>query len=126
MGDKSPKAKDKAKKQDTAGKNQKKATAAAKVSQQGNAGAAKKLKQYGFDLVVTVLGGHEKLTGPQHAGEQRVSRVACERFERLATLFRNRRAQRDEGHAPRLCLASALLGPIRTRGLKTMVDMRKT
>jgi hypothetical protein len=42
MGDKSPKAKEKAKKQDTAGKNQKKATAAAKVSQQGNAGAAKK------------------------------------------------------------------------------------
>ena len=30
MGDKSPKAKDKAKKQDTAGKNQKKATADAK------------------------------------------------------------------------------------------------
>jgi hypothetical protein len=42
MGDKSPKAKEKAKKQDTAGKNQKKATAAAKASQQGNAGAAKK------------------------------------------------------------------------------------
>jgi len=42
MGDKSPKAKEKAKKQDTVGKNQKKATAAAKVSAQGAAGAAKK------------------------------------------------------------------------------------
>jgi len=42
MGDKSPKAKEKAKKQDTADKNQKKATAAAKVFQQGSAGAAKK------------------------------------------------------------------------------------
>jgi hypothetical protein len=41
MGDKSPKAKEKAKKQDTAGKDQKKATAAAKVSAQGNAGAKK-------------------------------------------------------------------------------------
>jgi hypothetical protein len=42
MGDKSPKAKEKAKKQGTADKNQKKATAATKASQQGNAGAAKK------------------------------------------------------------------------------------
>ena len=42
MGDKSPKAKEKAKKQDTAGKNQKKANAAAKVSQQGSPGGAKK------------------------------------------------------------------------------------
>jgi hypothetical protein len=42
MGDKSPKAKSKAKKQDTAEKNQKTATAAAKVSQQGSGGAAKK------------------------------------------------------------------------------------
>jgi hypothetical protein len=42
MGDKSPKAKEKAKKQDTAGKDQKKASAAAKVAQQGAAGAAKK------------------------------------------------------------------------------------
>ena len=41
MGDKSPKAKEKAKKQDNAGKDQKKATAAAKVSAQGNAGAKK-------------------------------------------------------------------------------------
>jgi hypothetical protein len=41
MGDKSPKAKEKAKKQDTAGKDQKKATAAAKAPQQGS-GAAKK------------------------------------------------------------------------------------
>jgi hypothetical protein len=42
MGDKSPKAKEKAKKQDTLDKNQKKATAATKASQQGSAGAAKK------------------------------------------------------------------------------------
>ena len=42
MGDKSPKAKDKAKKQDTADKNQKKAAAATKASQQGSANAAKK------------------------------------------------------------------------------------
>jgi hypothetical protein len=41
MGDKSPKAKDKAKKQDTAGKDQKKAAAVAKANQ-GSAGAAKK------------------------------------------------------------------------------------
>jgi hypothetical protein len=41
MGDKSPKSKEKAKKQDTADKNQKKASAAAKVSQQGSAGAKK-------------------------------------------------------------------------------------
>jgi hypothetical protein len=44
MGDKSPKAKEKAKKQDTADKNQKKASAAAKVSQQGAANAAKKAR----------------------------------------------------------------------------------
>jgi hypothetical protein len=43
MGDKSPKAKDKAKKQDTADKNQKKAAAVAKASQ-GSAGAARKGK----------------------------------------------------------------------------------
>lgn len=43
MGDKSPKAKDKAKKQDTADKNQKKAAALAKSSQ-ASAGAAKKAK----------------------------------------------------------------------------------
>jgi hypothetical protein len=43
MGDKSPKAKEKAKKQDTADKDQKKATAVAKASQ-GSAGAAKKGK----------------------------------------------------------------------------------
>ena len=42
MGDKSPKAKEKAKKQDTAGKNQKQAAAATKAAQQGSAGAAKK------------------------------------------------------------------------------------
>jgi hypothetical protein len=42
MGDKSPKAKEKAKKQDTAGKDQKKASAATKASQQGSGGAAKK------------------------------------------------------------------------------------
>ena len=42
MGDKSPKAKEKAKKQDNAGKDQKKANAAAKVAQQGSAGTAKK------------------------------------------------------------------------------------
>jgi len=41
MGDKSPKAKAKAKKQDTNDKNQKKALAAVKVSQQGSAGAKK-------------------------------------------------------------------------------------
>jgi hypothetical protein len=41
MGDKSPKAKEKAKKQDTAGKDQKKAVAAAKVAQQGAAGGGK-------------------------------------------------------------------------------------
>jgi hypothetical protein len=43
MGDKSPKAKDKAKKQDTADKNQKKAAAVAKANQ-SSAGAAKKGK----------------------------------------------------------------------------------
>jgi hypothetical protein len=43
MGDKSPKAKDKAKKQDAAEKNQKKAAAVAKASQ-GSAWAAKKGK----------------------------------------------------------------------------------
>ncbi len=43
MGDKSPKAKDKAKKQDAADKNQKKAAAVAKASQ-GSVGAAKKGK----------------------------------------------------------------------------------
>jgi len=43
MGDKSPKAKEKAKKQDTADKNQKKANAVAKANQ-GSAGAAKKGK----------------------------------------------------------------------------------
>jgi hypothetical protein len=42
MGDKSPKAKEKAKKQDASDKNQRKATAAAKVLQQGAAGAVKK------------------------------------------------------------------------------------
>jgi hypothetical protein len=42
MGDKSPKAKDKAKKQNTSDKNQKKAVASAKVQAQGAAGAAKK------------------------------------------------------------------------------------
>ena len=42
MGDKSPKAKEKAKKQDNAGKNDKKAAAATKASQQGSAGAGKK------------------------------------------------------------------------------------
>jgi len=42
MGDKSPKAKEKAKKQDTAGKDQKKANAAAKAGQQGSAAGAKK------------------------------------------------------------------------------------
>ena len=42
MGDKSPKAKEKAKKQDASDKSQKKATAAAKVLQQGAAGAAKR------------------------------------------------------------------------------------
>ena len=41
MGDKSPKAKEKAKKQDTAGKNQKKANAMAKAPQQGAAAAKK-------------------------------------------------------------------------------------
>ena len=41
MGDKSPKAKEKAKKQDTAGKDQKKASAQAKASSQGSAGAKK-------------------------------------------------------------------------------------
>lgn len=41
MGDKSPKAKDKAKKQDTAGKDQKKAAAKSKAT---SAGAAKKGK----------------------------------------------------------------------------------
>ena len=41
MGDKSPKAKEKAKKQDNAGKNDKKAAAAQKASQQGSAGAKK-------------------------------------------------------------------------------------
>ena len=44
MGDKSPKAKEKARKQDTAGKAQKKASAAAKAAQQGSAGAAKKAR----------------------------------------------------------------------------------
>jgi hypothetical protein len=43
MGDKSPKAKDKAKKQDTAGKDQKKAAATVKANQ-SSAGAAKKGK----------------------------------------------------------------------------------
>jgi hypothetical protein len=43
MGDKSPKAKDKAKKQDTAGKNQKKAAAVAKAHQ-GSTAPAKKGK----------------------------------------------------------------------------------
>jgi hypothetical protein len=43
MGDKSPKAKDKAKKQDAADKNQRKAAAVAKASQQ-SAWAAKKGK----------------------------------------------------------------------------------
>jgi hypothetical protein len=42
VGDKSPKAKERAKKQDTAGKNQKKAAAVAKASQQGAASAGKK------------------------------------------------------------------------------------
>ena len=42
MGDKSPKAKDKAKKQDTADKNQKKAVANDKVSKQGAANAGGK------------------------------------------------------------------------------------
>ncbi len=42
MGDKSPKAKEKAKKQDTAGKNQKQVAAAAKAAQQGSGGAGKK------------------------------------------------------------------------------------
>ena len=42
MGDKSPKAKNKAKKQDTAGKDQKKAAAVAKATQAS--GAAKKGK----------------------------------------------------------------------------------
>jgi hypothetical protein len=42
MGDKSPKAKEKAKKQDSAGKDQKKAAASAKAAQQGSAGAGKK------------------------------------------------------------------------------------
>ena len=44
MGDKSPKAKQKAQKQDTAGKNQKKAAAQQKASSQGGANAAKKGK----------------------------------------------------------------------------------
>lgn len=44
MGDKSPKAKQKAKKQDTADKNQKKTAAASKAAQQGSAGAAKKAR----------------------------------------------------------------------------------
>jgi hypothetical protein len=43
MGDKSPKAKDKAKKQDTANKDQKKAAAAAKANQ-ASAGSARKGK----------------------------------------------------------------------------------
>jgi len=42
MGDKSPKAKEKAKKQDTAGKNQKQAAASAKAAQQGTPSAGKK------------------------------------------------------------------------------------
>jgi len=42
MGDKSPKAKEKAKKQGDVDKNQKKAAAVAKAFQQGSAGAAKK------------------------------------------------------------------------------------
>ena len=42
MGDKSPKAKDKAKKQDTAGKNQQKAAAAAKAAPPAPGGAKKK------------------------------------------------------------------------------------
>jgi hypothetical protein len=44
MGDKSPKNKDKAKKQDAVEKNQKKVAAAAKVTNQASAGGAKKLK----------------------------------------------------------------------------------
>ena len=44
MGDKSPKAMDKAKKQDTAGKNQKQASAVTKATQ-GSAGAAKKVQR---------------------------------------------------------------------------------
>lgn len=42
MGDKSPKAKERAKKQDSANKDQKKAAAAAKVSQQGAPSSGKK------------------------------------------------------------------------------------
>ncbi len=42
MGDKSPKAKEKAKKQDATNKNQQKAAAAQKVSQQSTPGAGKK------------------------------------------------------------------------------------
>lgn len=42
VGDKSPKAKERAKKQDAADKNQKKAAAQAKASQQGPASAGKK------------------------------------------------------------------------------------
>jgi hypothetical protein len=41
MGDKSPKAKEKAKRQDSAGKDQKKAAAVAKQSQQGAASGGK-------------------------------------------------------------------------------------
>ena len=41
MGDKSPKAKDKAKKQDTAGKDQKKAAATAKASKASDNGKKK-------------------------------------------------------------------------------------
>ncbi len=44
MGDKSPKAKDKAKKQDTLDKNQKKAAAIAKANQAASGAAAKKTK----------------------------------------------------------------------------------
>ncbi|HMJ55025.1 MAG TPA: hypothetical protein VK540_23275 [Polyangiaceae bacterium] len=44
MGDKSPKNKDKAKKQDAAEKNQKKVAAAAKVTNQASPSAVKKFK----------------------------------------------------------------------------------
>jgi len=44
MGDKSPKNKDKAKKQDAADKNQKKAAAAVKATSQSSAGREKKPK----------------------------------------------------------------------------------
>jgi hypothetical protein len=44
MGDRSPKAKQKAKKQDTASKDQKKAVASAKAGQVNSQGAAKRVK----------------------------------------------------------------------------------